>query len=89
MLKYKKVAFITGATRGLGKSLIDALIVDINCLVISLSRSLHESHKDLNTSNLILLKTDLSTNFNQKVFYDILDYLDSETLIYFFNNEIK
>lgn len=81
-----KIIIITGANRGLGKALVDVALKDETALIISLSRSLHEEHKDISGAKLIFLKTDLSEPFSDSIFKIISKNISSESAFYFFNN---
>jgi benzil reductase ((S)-benzoin forming) len=81
-----KVIIITGANRGLGKALVDIVLRDEGAIVISLSRSLHEEHKEISASKLVFIKTDLSESFSESIFDIIGKHTHSDAALYFFNN---
>jgi benzil reductase ((S)-benzoin forming) len=81
-----KVIIITGANRGLGKALVDILLKDEEVIIISLSRSLHEVHKEISASKLVFIKTDLSEPFSDSIFDVIRKKINSDADLYFFNN---
>jgi benzil reductase ((S)-benzoin forming) len=82
----KKIIIITGANRGLGKSLVDVALKDKNTLIFSISRSLHEDHKDINATKLVFIKTDLSEPFLNSILEIIQKSVNLDTTLYFFNN---
>ena len=81
----KKTVIITGANRGLGKALVDVLIKDEDCFIISLSRSLSENQKKYSPKRFYFLEIDLSTDIvGEKI--ETLKNLIGYRAIYFFNN---
>ena len=82
----KKLFLITGANRGLGKALVDIALKDEEVIIVSLSRSLHEDHKQIEKSKLIFIETDLSRPFSDTFFNAFNIHIKSETTLYFFNN---
>lgn len=82
----KKIIIITGANRGLGKALVDVALKDKNTLIFSISRSLHEDHKDINATKLVFIKTDLSEPFLNSILEIIQKSVNLDTTLYFFNN---
>jgi benzil reductase ((S)-benzoin forming) len=82
----KKIIIITGANRGLGKALVDVALKDEKALIVSLSRSLHEEHKDISGAKLIFIKTDLSDSFSDSIFDIIGKHTQTDDTLYFFNN---
>lgn len=83
----KKIIIVTGANRGLGKSLVDVLLKSKDTLIISLSRSLNEEHKNITSDKLTFIKTDLSESFSSdQILQTINKYIVSDTSLYFFNN---
>lgn len=82
----KKIIIITGANRGLGKALVEVALKDENTLIFSISRSLHEDHKDINATKLVFIKTDLSEPFLNSILEIIQKSVNLDTTLYFFNN---
>lgn len=82
----KKIIIITGGNRGLGKALIDVTLKDENTFIVSLSRSIHEEHKEICDSKMFFIKTDLADPFLDSIFEIVTEKLDAETSVYFFNN---
>jgi benzil reductase ((S)-benzoin forming) len=81
-----KIIIITGANRGLGKALLDVVLIDEYATIISLSRSLHEEHKEISDTKLVFIKTDLSEPFSDSIFDLIGKKIHSDAALYFFNN---
>jgi benzil reductase ((S)-benzoin forming) len=81
-----KIIIITGANRGLGKALVDLALKDENALIVSLSRLLHEHHKDISNDKLLFIKTDLSEPFSNSFLEKIEKRAHPDTTLYFFNN---
>lgn len=82
----KKIIIITGGNRGLGKAIVDLGLKQEDTVVISLSRSLHEEHKQIAAEKLVFIKTDLSESFSEGLFKEISKYIKPESRLYFFNN---
>jgi benzil reductase ((S)-benzoin forming) len=82
----KKVIIITGGNKGLGKALIDIGLKDADTFIISVSRNLHEDHVSVDSSKMILIKTDLSESFSADIFTEIEKYITPQNRVYFFNN---
>lgn len=82
----KKLIIITGTSRGLGKALVDLTLIDEETKIISLSRSLHDDHKGINSDKLLLIKTDLSELFSMEVIDVVKKEIRQNSIIYFFNN---
>ncbi|MGB0933371.1 MAG: SDR family NAD(P)-dependent oxidoreductase [Lishizhenia sp.] len=81
----KKTAVITGANRGLGKAIVDVLIEDEDCFIISISRRLNEEQKVYNSKRFYFLESDLSEdNITDKI--TVLKDLIGEEPVYFINN---
>jgi benzil reductase ((S)-benzoin forming) len=81
----KRLIVVTGCSRGLGKAIIDLALEAPDCLVISLSRSLHLDHQVAGL-HIVHLHTDLSAMFDVNVFDKIAAYLTPNIELYFFNN---
>lgn len=82
----KKIIIVTGANRGLGKALVDFALNDEEAIIVSLSRSLHEEHKDICSTKLVLIETDLSEAFSDTIFEIIDKNISTDVDLYFFNN---
>ncbi|PZX92494.1 hypothetical protein DOS84_15360 [Flavobacterium aquariorum] len=82
----KKIVIITGTNRGLGKSFVDLALNDKNSRIISISRSLHEDHKEIDSNKLLLIKTDLSEPFSTAVIEILKKEINQDSIIYYFNN---
>jgi benzil reductase ((S)-benzoin forming) len=82
----KKIIIVTGANRGLGKALVDFALNDEEAIIVSLSRSLHEEHKDICSTKLVLIETDLSEAFSDTIFEIIDKNISTNVDLYFFNN---
>ncbi len=81
----RNVIIITGASRGLGKAMVDLAVKQQDTIVVSLSRSIHEDHQELG-NRFVFSKTDLSGPFQPQS----LEFLDTHIApgnrIFFFNN---
>ena len=87
----KKLIIITGTSRGLGKALVDLTLIDEETKIISLSRSLHDDHKGINSDKLLLIKTDLSEPFSMGIIDALKKEIRQNSIIYFFkcDHEIR
>lgn len=82
----KKIIIITGGNRGLGEAIIDLALKGDDVLIVSLSRSLSDRHKNISDKKLIFIETDLLEPFSSSFFKQINQYITNETTLYFFNN---
>lgn len=82
----KKIFIITGANRGLGKAIADAVFKNNDSLVISLSRSLDKSQVGISKKKFAFIKTDLSKKFSKNFLTAVEKHLSPESTVYFFNN---
>lgn len=82
----KKAFIITGASSGLGKSLVDCLVPEADAIIISLSRSVHPDHSPLSDEKFIYIKTDLSLPFSENVISTINAHITDKTILYLINN---
>lgn len=81
-----KIIIVTGANRGLGKAVIDFALKDEEAIIVSLSRSLHVEHKDICSTKLVLIETDLSKPFSDTIFEIIDKNISKDVEFYYFNN---
>jgi benzil reductase ((S)-benzoin forming) len=84
----KKTIVITGANRGLGKALVDVLIKDENCLVISISRSLSKDQQSHSSNNFQFIKVDLAENNVSKKITALKDKIGDESICFINNASI-
>jgi benzil reductase ((S)-benzoin forming) len=80
----KKIVMITGANRGLGKAIADLALRDENTFIISLSRTWNEN--EYSKKNYLFIKTDLSEPYSDKIIEKVRKIINSDSIIYFFNN---
>ena len=81
----RKTVVITGANRGLGKALVDVLIKDEDCFVISISRRLSQEQKAYSSKQFSFVELDLADDtIAEKI--SILKSLIGEEPICFINN---
>jgi benzil reductase ((S)-benzoin forming) len=81
----KKTVVITGANRGLGEALVNVLVKDEDCFVISISRSLSKEQQGYSLKHFRFIKVNLTDdNVGEKIM--VLKDLIGNEPVYFVNN---
>lgn len=85
-MERKKIIIVSGANRGLGKALVDLCLKNKDLKIISISRSLHDDHKNIREDKLMLVKTDLSQHFSTEIIEILKKEVTNNDILYYFNN---